>query len=224
MRWQHLLFLHWPVRPQLIRPLIPAEIDLETFDGWCWLGIVPFDMPTVRPRYVPLRFAFPEINVRTYVRTPGRSGVWFFSLDAACRLAVRAARWLGLPYYDARMKMKLKGETVEFRSLRTHRHAAPAEFSASVRPVGDVYRAPPGTLDHWLTERYCLYGARTAAHVVYGGIHHPPWLLQSAEVEIRVNTMTRQIGIDLPDCRPLCHFARHQEVIAWPIVALENRY
>jgi len=65
MRWHDLLFLHWPVRPELIRPLIPTAVELDTFDGWCWIGVVPFHMSGVRPRYVPIPMAFPELNVRT---------------------------------------------------------------------------------------------------------------------------------------------------------------
>jgi uncharacterized protein YqjF (DUF2071 family) len=224
MRWRQLLFLHWPVRPELLRPLIPGTIELETFDGSCWLGVVPFDMPAVRPRYVPLPLGFLELNVRTYVNTPGRSGVWFFSLDATSRLGVRAARWMGLPYYDARMAVGSRGDTVDYQSTRVHKNAAPAEFSASYRPAGAVYHAAPGTLDHWLTERYCLYAANKPGATVYGEIHHPRWPLQPAEVDLRVNTMTRQIGIELPDTKPVCHFAYQQEVVAWPIVALEKRY
>jgi uncharacterized protein YqjF (DUF2071 family) len=222
MRWHDLLFLHWPTPAELIRPLIPRQLEIETFDGWCWIGIVPFQMSGVRPRYVPMSFAFPELNVRTYVKTAGRNGVWFFSLDAASWTAVRAARWFGLPYYDARMTVQLDGEAVHYQSVRVHKGAAPAEFRASYRPTGPVYHALPGTLDHWLTERYCLYSAATRDQVVYGDIHHRPWALQPAEVELRVNTMTEPIGIELPDKSPISHFARYQEVVAWPIVRLER--
>src|SRR5262245_28854026 len=103
MRWHDLLFLHWPVCPATLRPLIPRALEIDTFDGRAWLGVVPFRMSGVRPRYFPAlghSAAFPEINVRTYVQTPGRTGVWFFSLDAASWLAVRVARaCYGLPYY-----------------------------------------------------------------------------------------------------------------------------
>jgi uncharacterized protein YqjF (DUF2071 family) len=220
MRWHDLLFLHWPVRPQMIRPLIPEEIQLETYDGWCWIGIVPFHMTGVRPRYVPIPLAFAELNVRTYVKTPGRSGVWFFSLDAASWLSVRVARWFGLPYYDARMRVASRADTIHYKSIRVHKNAGPAEFDASYRPSGAVYHAASGTLDHWLTERYCLYTAKNRGRVVYGEIHHAPWPLQPAEVELRTNTVARSIGIELPADRPLCHFARYQEVVAWPIVPL----
>lgn len=222
MRWHDLLFLHWPIRPELLRPLIPEKLDLDIFDGYCWIGVVPFRMSGVRPRYVPIPFAFPELNVRTYVKRRGRTGVWFFSLDAASWIAVRAARWFGLPYYDARMTVHGDADVVHYQSARFQRGLSPAVFSASYRPTGAIYQAEPGTLDHWLTERYCLYSARHRDRIVYGEIHHAPWPLQPAEVELSENTMAEPIGIVLPDTKPLAHFARNQEVVAWPIVALDT--
>lgn len=157
MRWHDLLFLHWPVRPDSLRALIPHALELDTFDGWCWLGVVPFRMTRVHPRWVPVRLAFPELNVRTYVKTPNRPGVWFFSLDAgSSRVAVRAARLLGMPYYDARMSLDLRGETVKYHSMRTHSNSPCAEFDAACRPTGAVFQPIAGTFDHWLTERYRL--------------------------------------------------------------------
>ena len=222
MRWHDILFLHWPVRPELIRSLIPIGLEVETFEGSAWLGIVPFRMTGVRPRYIPLPMAFPELNVRTYVRTKARSGVWFFSLDADSWLAVRAARYTGLPYYDARMTVQLDGTAVHYKSVRVHKRSPPAEFIASYTPTGPVFHASPTSLDHWLTERYSLYGALRPNKVVYGEIHHPQWRLQRAEVELRKNTMTASLGIYLPDSKPICHFARYQEVVAWPVVSLER--
>lgn len=222
MRWHDLLFLHWPIRPALLRPLIPTTLELDTFDGWGWIGVVPFRMTGVRPRYLPFGFAFPELNVRTYVKKPGRSGVWFFSLDATSWVAVRVARSFGLPYYDAEMTVKLRRDAVYYRSLRLDDKAEPVAFEASYRPTASTYYSVPGTLDHWLTERYCLYGARTSGQVVYGDIHHAPWPLQPAEADIRTNTMTRPIGIELPGSKPVSHFARYQEVVAWPVASLEQ--
>lgn len=222
MRWHDLLFLHWPVRPEAIRPLIARHIELETFDGFCWIGIVAFHMSGVRLRYVPVSFAFPELNVRTYVSAGGRSGVWFFSLDATNPLAVRVARRLGLPYHHARMTVQLENDAVRYRSSRSRKRPAPAEFSAVYRPTGPVYHAAPGTLDHWLTERYRLYGAIDRHRAVCGDIHHPPWPLQAARAELYTNTMTRPLGIELPGTQPICHFARLQEVVAWPVVPVER--
>jgi len=223
MRWHDLLFLHWPIRPELIRPLIPPDLELDTFDGCAWIGVVPFRMTGVRPRYLPVAFAFPELNVRTYVLAPRRSGVWFFSLDAASWIAVRAARlWYGLPYYDARMTVELEQDAVHYRSVHVDKKAARAEFSASYKPTAAVYHAAPGTLEHWLTERYGLYAAGRRGQTVYGDIHHAPWPLQPAEIELRVNTMTQPIGIQLPDTQPISHFARYQEVVAWSLAPIDR--
>lgn len=219
MRWHDLLFLHWPIRPEIIRPLIPVGLELDTFDGYAWIGVIPFRMTGVRPRYVPpfAGFAFPEMNVRTYAKSPGRTGVWFFSLDAASRVAVRAARlWYGLPYYDARMTARFEGETVHYRSIRLDQKNSGAEFDGSYNPAGAVYRSASGTLDHWLTERYCLYAQDRRGKLRYLDIHHLQWPLQPAEVALRRNTMAAFVGIELPDVPPIAHFARYLEVIGWP--------
>lgn len=220
MRWHDLVFLHWPVAASVIRPLIPRAVDLDTFDGACWIGVVPFHMSAVRLRCMPFAFDFAELNVRTYVIANDRPGVWFFSLDAAHRLAVRAARLVNLPYYDAEIRQDTIGEQIDYRSQRLHE--AGATFEASYWPTGAIYHATRGTFDHWLTERYRLYAALRSRKVVYGDIHHPPWQLQTAEAEIRINTMTLPLGVALPDARPICHFARFQEVVAWPIVKLHR--
>lgn len=219
MRWLDLLFAHWPVPAAALRPYIPAGLALDTFDRAAWLGVVPFRMAGVRPRLVPPLpgiSAFPELNVRTYVTAERKPGVWFFSLDAANPLAVEAAR-LGfhLPYFRAGMACEPQGDGVRYTSERTHRGAAPATFTGSYRPTGPVYRAAPGSLEHWLTERYCLYAANRAGDIWRGDIHHMPWPLQPAEAEIEHTTMTNQIGLRLPATRPLLHFARELDVRAW---------
>jgi uncharacterized protein YqjF (DUF2071 family) len=225
MSWHDLLFLHWPVRPELIRPLIPKGLELDIFDGNAWIGVVPFRMSGVRLRYFP-RFAglaFPEMNVRTYVWSPGRSGVWFFSLDATNRLAVRRARaWYGLPYYDARITVRLDGGSVDYHSTRVDEKSAGAEFHASYKPTGSVYRSAPETLDRWLTDRYCLYAVDPRGQLGYLEVHHAPWPLQPAEVELRVNTMTQPLGIKLPEQTPIAHFARRLDVIAWNLEPLAS--
>jgi hypothetical protein len=224
MRWHDLLFLHWPVRPEVLRPLIPDVLEIDTYEGWAWIGVVPFRMTGVRPHYLPALgqyAAFPEINVRTYVKTPGRSGVWFFSLDATSWLAVRVARaWYGLPYYDARIDIALPPEYIHYHSVRVHRGAAAAEFQGAYCPSGPVYQATPGALDWWLTERYCLYAVGGRGQVGYGDIHHSPWPLQAAEVSLSVNTMTAPLGIELPSTKPLAHFARQLTVLAWRVLPL----
>src|SRR5919202_1521280 len=224
MRWNDLLFMHWPVPESRLRPLIPPTLELDTFDGSAWLSVTPFRMERTRPRFlpaVPWLSSFPELNVRTYVTHQDKPGIWFFSLDAHNPVAVRLARaTFGLPYFDATMS-QISGEEVRYRSVRTHRGAPPARLVASYRPVSEPFNSRPGTLENFLTERYCLYSAGAAnrasgsGRVRRGDIHHRMWPLQEAEVEVEELEMTAQIGVKLPNKEPTLHFARHLDVVAW---------
>ena len=224
MRWCDLAFMHWAVDPELVRPLIPPELELETYDDKAWIGIVPFRMEDVRLRFmpnVPGLSVFPELNVRTYVRFGTRFGVWFFSLDAANRIAVRGARTMfNLPYYDAEMSIDTIGDGVRYRSERTHHGAPPASFAATYSPNGPVYHARPGTLDYFLVERYCLFTMGHSGELGTLDIHHLPWPLQPAVAAIEINTMASASGLRLPDEPPLVHFVRDLEVLAWNREAL----
>jgi len=223
MRWHDLLFMHWPIPPGKLRPLIPPQLELDTFGGEGWIGVVPFGMRRVRARFTPPLpgiGAFPELNVRTYVKHQGKPGVWFFSLDAASRLAVRMARrTFCLPYFDARMSLNRQDQTIHYRSLRTHRGVESCSFEARYRPTGAVYHTVPGQLDDFLTNRLCLYSINRRGRLLRGDIHHPPWPLQPAEAQIQINTMTQALGVVLPDTPPLLHFARQLDVIAWAVTA-----
>src|SRR5215211_9285994 len=161
MRWRDLLFMHWRVPEEVLRPLIPQALRLDSFDGSAWLGVVPFRMESVRPRFlpaVPWLSSFPELNLRTYVTHENKPGLWFFSLDAHNPIAVRLARaTFHLPYFDAKMSSETSGGTVRYRSVRTHGGAPPARYAASYRPLGETFDSRPGTLESFLTERYCLY-------------------------------------------------------------------
>jgi uncharacterized protein YqjF (DUF2071 family) len=215
MRWVDLAFLHWRVDPEMVRPLIPPDLTLETYDDAAWVGVVPFRMEDVRLRFTPAipgTSAFPELNVRTYVRVGERFGVWFFSLDAANRLAVRGARFL---YDDAEMLVRTEGERIVYESRRVHTGAPPAEFVASYAPTGPAYHAEPGTLDYFLVERYCLFMQSRRGTLGYLDVHHLPWTLQQAEARIAVNTMGTAAGLALPPEAPRVHFAREREVLAW---------
>ncbi len=219
MRWHDLLFMHWPMPEGALRPLIPPALELDSFDGSAWLGVVPFRMTDVRPHFLPAISPlsnFPEINLRTYVTAQGKPGIWFFSLDAHNPVAVRVARaTYRLPYFDARMSCRTSSDEVHYESVRTHRRAPEAKFAGRYRPSGEVVRSEPGTLEDFLTERYCLYAADRSGRVVRGEIHHQIWPLQHAEAEIEVLNMTGQIGLSLPEVEPVLHFARYLEVVAW---------
>lgn len=226
MQWHDLLFAHWPIEADRVRPLIPPTLELETYNGTAWLGIVPFRMAGVRPRNVPdipWLSAFPELNVRTYVTAGGKPGVWFFSLDAANPVAVRGARTaFHLPYFDARMRCQANGDAILYTSIRTHRQAPCATLAMRYRPTGPIYQAQEGSLDAWLTSRYCLYAANRGGTVWRGEIHHQPWPLQPAEAEFEDNTMNEQIGLVLPDQSPILHFTRHLDVVAWTLNELSG--
>src|SRR5687767_9056273 len=218
-RWTNVLFAHWPVAPDALRPLLPPSLTLDTFDGAAWVGVIPFHMSNVRPRWIPPLpwiSAFHELNVRTYVRMGARAGVWFFSLDASNSLAVRAARAaVHLPYYDARMRMRtLSDGSIEYFSDRTHRGAPGATFEATYRPEGDVYRAAPGSLDHFLVERYELYSASPRG-LLSVKIAHPPWPLQRAVARVARNTMAAASGIPLAGEPRHVHFASSVDVKTW---------
>jgi uncharacterized protein len=222
MRWHELLFMHWPVPEDWLRPLILPALRLDTFDGSAWLGVVPFRMEDVRPRFlpgVPWLSNFPELNLRTYVTHGGKPGLWFFSLDAHNPVAVRLARaTFGLPYFDAKMSCEVSDEEVRYRSVRTHKGAPPARFVGRYRPAGERFDSRPGTLENFLTERYCLYsaGVNGERRVRRGDIHHVVWPLQRAEAEVEELEMTAQIGVSLPKTEPILHYARRLDVVAWP--------
>lgn len=224
-RWLDLLFAHWPVPTAWLRDQIPAGLEIDSFEGQAWVGVVPFRMEGVRPRFspaVPGLSAFPELNVRTYVRHRGKAGVWFFSLDAANLPAVRIARkWFHLPYYDANMSLSDKDRVYHYRSHRTHKKAYPANFKGWYKPMGAVYKARQGTLEHWLTERYCLYTSDARGRLICGDIHHAPWPLQRVEAGIQLNTMTQPLGLKLPDTDPLLHFSKQLDVVVWAPYHLE---
>lgn len=217
--WHDLLFAHWPVDPRAVRDKIPAAFALDLFDARAWVGVVPFYMTNVAPRGVPslpVVSEFPELNVRTYVTVEGRPGVFFFSLDAGSAVAAHAARLLlNLPYYAAAMSTSRQAAGIDYRCHR-HGPGRVAQFRGVYQPIGDAITIPvPGTLEHFLTERYCLYAVNRHGAPYRLDIHHAPWRLQRASAQIGVNTMADAAGIALPDSPPLLHFSRRQDMVAW---------
>ena len=224
MAWHDLLFMHYEVDPDHLQSILPDSVKLDTYDGKAYIGIVPFRMSDLAPRYcpeLPLVSRFPELNVRTYVTIDDKPGVWFFSLDATSRLAVRAARTLfHLNDVDANITFKKKprpcpGEWINYHSVRTDASAPPAELHCEYRPVGDWYFARPDSLTHWFTARYCLYTTDRKGNVYRGEINHSPWRLQDAQAIVHANTMTDGLGLDIAGQQPLLHFASDTKVVAW---------
>ncbi len=217
--WQQLLFAHWPIRVEAVRPLLPDSLQLDLYEGEAWIGIVPFMMRNIRLRHLPVfpfTSDFAELNVRTYVVKDGIPGVYFFSLDASNLLAVKAAKTLyHLPYYHARISSVREGAVIQYKSARYG--AENIQFRGSYNPLSDPYTAQAGTLDHWLTERYCLY-TNHGKQLFRCDIMHDPWPLQRAEADIETNTMTTKLGLTLPTSNPLLHYAERVDVRTWGLV------
>jgi uncharacterized protein len=195
------------------------RLHLDVHGGSAWLGITPFELVGFRPVAlppVPKLSTFPELNVRTYVTYGGKPGIWFFSLDADSRLAVAAARrFYRLPYFHARMAAEWAGAGFAFRSERSDSQRAQAVFSVRHEPRGEAWRPPPGSLEAFLVERYCLTRSGNRDCCLRANIHHPPWRIRRAAFELSKNTMA-PAGVELSDTEALAHYSARQDVLIWP--------
>jgi hypothetical protein len=212
MTWRDALFAHWAAPESVVAERLPDRLSLDTHEGTAYLGVVPFVMDDISPRGVPVGLSFAELNLRTYVEGPdGTRGVYFFNLDADDRLGVFFARRLfELPYYRAEMTVARRGREVRFRSRRGDGSAA---FDATYGPTGERFTAEPGSLPHFLTERYRFYTAGRD-HLYYGDIAHEPWSLARATAEFRANDLFRVNGFDRPDGEPHLLYSPRLEVTA----------
>jgi uncharacterized protein len=216
-KWRDLLFLHWSFPPELVRPLVPASLELDLWEGRAWVGIIPFVMREIRPAWWPRRLAlnFLETNVRTYVHTGGRPGIWFFSLEASSYLAVKGARvgW-GLPYFFAAMRIARDAGAIEYESIRRggDRSGRGARHAVRYRPGELLGPSAPGTFDHFLLERYLLFAVRRG-RLLEGQVHHPPYPAQRAEVDTVTDELLAAAGLPAPDRPPeTIHFASGVDV------------
>ncbi len=221
--WGKLLFMHWRIEDKLLRPLIPKALEIDTFDGSAWIAIAPFTMwdisafPPFLPA-VPGLSAMHELNVRTYVHIDRVPGVWFFSLDCNSAAAVLGARsFFHLPYYNAEIELNQDGETIDYGLSR--RGDPPAEFNASWNMGESLRYAHPGSLEFFLTERYCLY-SEDDDEIYRSRIYHQPWPLQKASLVSFESTMIESHGLPTPPGDPLLHYAEELSVEIWPLKEL----
>ncbi len=216
--WSDLLFASWPVEVAQLRPLVPSLLPIDLYEGSAWVSITPFRMSQIRGRFLPplpLFSSFHELNVRTYVKIENKPGVFFFSLDASSLVAAMGARALyRLPYYHARAFVETVEDEVRFSSVRLA--GAEADFEARYAPASEARSSQRGTLENWLTERYCLY-TESGGALFRAEIHHLPWPLQDARADIRVNTMAEAAGFELPQREPVLQFASRLKVFVWPL-------
>ncbi len=213
--WADLAFLHWRVEADAIRRHVPESLEVQTFEGAAYLGIVPFLLADLRFRGllpVPRLSTFPELNVRTYVTSGDLPGVWFFSLDADSTLMVEGAKRLyKLPYHRAHMRCERLGDFIHYESARPG-----AAFSGRYRGEGDLFHAERGSLEEFLVERYCLY-TENGGRLYRAEVHHEPWHLQRGEAVVDLNTMS---PLPLPDEEPHVLYAPRQDVVVWPLQTL----
>ena len=216
MTWRHGLFVHWPVDPDDLRPHVPDQLTLETWDGAAWLSILPFVLADVGIRGTPsaARIAFPELNVRTYVRYRGDSGLFFFSIDVGSPLLAALVGQTRLPVHYANMRVSASGDEVVFSSRREPTYPSTVTdepdnhsgwFAATYRPDGEVFRAEPGTFEHWWAERRRFY-APEADGVLMAEIAHERWPLRPAEVTIHENTMFEANDLPAPTGSPRAYY------------------
>jgi uncharacterized protein YqjF (DUF2071 family) len=218
--WGKLLFMHWRINEQLLRPLIPEALTIDTFDGSAWIGIVPFTMWGIRASFlppIPGTSAFHELNVRTYVKYQGVASVWFLSLDAANKLAVWGARkFYHLPYFNAQMSLEQTRNTICYSSSRRHRRGASAELRATWILGESLPQTSPGSLEFFLTERYCL-DTEHKDKLYRARIYHQPWPMQQAELVSLNSTMIESHGLPTPEGDPLLHYCEELNVDIWPL-------
>jgi uncharacterized protein YqjF (DUF2071 family) len=234
-RWADLLFLHWAVDARALRSAIPAALELDTHEGRAYVGIVPFTVTGARPTWLPpLPFVseFHEVNVRTYVHHAGRDpGVWFFTLDASNPLVVQTARALfKLPYRRAEIEMVVEdpaestartGDGRRWINYTSRRVSGDRpELEVRYGPAGAPQPATPGTLDHFLLERYVLY-TEADGTLFQARVHHAAYPAQQALVPSLRENYLPGIGVKRPEKAPLAHYAREVEVDVFPLREVE---
>jgi len=225
--WLDLLFAHWRIPEQELRTAVPPTLPIDTYDGSAWLGVTPFRVVGARPRGIPplpYLSTFLEVNVRTYVTLGGRPGIYFLSLDATKAPAVFGARRAyRLPYFRARARVRSAAGTTRYRTRRVAGDGPSAELDVEYAEAGPPSEPRPGSLEHFLTERYCLYTHDSRGVPLRGEIHHPPWQLRRASGRVHLNTMASAMSIDLPREAPLLHLAKRQDVLVWPLAEADPR-
>ena len=227
--WRDLLFAHWAVPASVLRGLVPEPLDVDTFAGSGWLGVVAFRLGAVTLRGLPaIPFAggFPEVNLRTYARFEGRPGVCFVSLDAENPLAVTVGRrCFGLPYHRANVGFGGAGARRWLCSRRFGTQAGMGEIVATYAPVTDLPVEESDTLARWLTDRFCYYWVGGNKQVIRGDIAHVPWQLYRARANISVNTLAQSVGVSLPPEKPLLYYSLGMRTRFWlPCRADEPSY
>lgn len=219
--WKHVLFLHWPLHAESLRPFIPKELEIDTYDGQAWLGMIVFEMGGIYPRglsRLPLTPPFSEINVRTYVTYKGEPGIYFLSIDVNNWASLNIAkRWYHLPYRPSEVSIQKEGASLHFEGIRKKE---PLYVKGSYTPLKESFFSRAGRLDYWFTERYRLYSSDSFSNLYTASIDHPPWALQNTEVTIDKNTLFSPFGFHLGADAPIAHYSYGVQTNFWNIKKL----
>lgn len=219
--WLDLAFVHYRVDSEQLRERLPEGLHLQEFDGTAWVALVPFRMSGVMRRpfpEIPFLSSFPELNLRTYVEAGGKPGVWFLSLDADSWLMVFGGRrFYGAPYFSSRIS---QWESRGWFEVSCVRRNGTARFRARYRPVSEPFYPKRGSFEHWAAERYCLYSCLEPGGLARTEVHHLPWPIQRAEVEVFESSILSAAGIDPAEMDPRCHFSAGVDVVTYRPEAL----
>ncbi len=220
-RWRNLLFSHWPIPLETLRRHIPSELEIDTYQGRAYLGVIVFMIEGIHLRglsSLSLTPVFSEVNLRTYVHYQGKPGVFFLSLDVGDWASYTIAkRWYRLPYKKALISFQKEGQSFACQSVRKGTIDPPISFGVKYAPASEVYVPKEGTLDHWLTERYCLFSTNNGSNIYCGEIHHRPWPLQKAKADISKNTLFTPFRMEGSEGKPICHFSKGLDTLFWNI-------
>lgn len=221
-RWETLLFASWPVAPEVMRACVPIELEIDTFDGTAWLTIVPMHMRDLHVRDlppIPGTSTFPEINLRTYVKVGGRSGVYFFSIECNAPFADLVANLLfDFPYKRATMSYRVDGDSIAIDSARAETGVTNADFVAKYQPVGDAFTPAAGSLEDFLLTRYASFSVANTGAVLRGDLHHDEWTIRRAQADIKTNSLARAAGIQVLDRAPQLYYSQGTDTVVWPLV------
>jgi hypothetical protein len=217
--WRYLTFLHWIVDSKNIRPYLPDNLELDTYNGKAYVSTIPFLMKNVRPRFLPSIYGistFPEFNIRTYVKHKNKTGVFFLTLDAQSIITCLFAPYAyGLPYRYSSGRI----ESIEKAYLwQSKRLSDQVEIKGQCKPLGKSMRAAKGSIEEFLFERYCLFTLHKKK-LCMAYVAHKPWIFKSGDSQLNINSLTESYNLGIKNSlKPdLVHISNGVKVKTWPL-------
>ena len=221
-----LVFASWAVAPDVIRPLVPAMLELDTFDEQAWVTVEALTMSTVRVRWLPtplLSIDMPEIAVRTYVRFRGQRAIYFLSLECPPPFGSTLAQYLfKMPFHDAAVTVTVNGDNYHAESFRTRRGEPPVQFSVHGRIAGPPESVQAGGVDEFLLRQTCMFTVGSASDLHRADVTHRTSAVQPFVGMIDVNTLLPACGVPLPATPPRLRYYAGEDAMVWPTVRVET--